>query len=116
MIPLDSTRPPLCRLLICSGDTCGKNPDIHPETLREIWNAEGLHETVSMKTSTCQDACEHASVARIITENGTEWFQNLHEQEYQELIAWARECKRTQSLAKRPPLLAHKLFRGQIPG
>ncbi len=115
MISLDIKRtPPLCRLLICNGGSCGQNPDIKPESIKNVWNAEGLHATVAMKICECQDACEHASVARIITAYGTEWFEHLQEQHYQALIEWARECHRTQTLAERPSILERQRFRGHI--
>lgn len=115
VISLDTHRAsPLCRLLICNGGICGNNLDIPLESLEETWNAEGLHSTVSMKICGCQEACEHASIARIITPRGTEWFEHLEREHYDALLEWARDCQKENMLVPRPKNLQKRRFKGRI--
>ncbi|MBM3227863.1 (2Fe-2S) ferredoxin domain-containing protein [Candidatus Peribacteria bacterium] len=115
MIELDTQRnPPLCRLLICNGGVCGSNKDIPLQFLEDTWKEEGLHSAVAMKICGCQDACEHASVARIITAYGTEWFENLQKEHYQALLDWARDCRKADAVVSRPEILQKLRFKGHI--
>ena len=69
---------------------------------------------ISLKICGCQDACEHASIARIITPRGTEWFEHLEREHYDALLNWARDCQRENTLVPRPKVLQKKRFKGRI--
>lgn len=115
MISLEIQKPSsLCRLLICNGGICGNNSDIPLKLLEDTWHEEGLHAVISLKICGCQDACEHASIARIITPRGTEWFEHLEREHYDALLNWARDCQRENTLVPRPKVLQKKRFKGRI--
>ncbi len=109
MINLDIQKP-LCRLLLCKGTTCGTNNELPTEFLEDTWKQEELHGVIGMKISTCQDACEHANVARVIIEGKSEWFGNLKREDYEALLAWARACRNANQLIDRPASLMQKRF------
>lgn len=110
VISLDLPPRPLCRLLICKGDTCGNNPELPAQLLEDTWKEEELQSVVGMKISTCQDKCEHAGVARIVTESGSEWYGNLNREHFEALIVWARACKEAGKMLERPDSLKKNTF------
>ena len=110
MLPLEISKP-LARLLIC-GDykTCGQNAELNREWLEDTWRAEELHGTVALKITTCQDRCDHASVARVFSGESVIQYGGLKREHYEALVEWARECKRTGMAAAAPALLADRVF------
>lgn len=104
---LTTNRQPLAQLVFCQGCCCGRTdrgrPELPVEMLKSVWKAEKLNRSVQLTISGCLGPCDLANVALLITQDGNRWIGGMAgTNEYDALVAWARECHATRRLLPLP--------------
>lgn len=86
------------QVLLCKGCCCGKTerglPEVPVDRIKAIWKSEKLNRVVQLTISGCLGPCEVPNVAVILSETGgIQWYGKIDgDEDYDALIAWAREC------------------------
>jgi hypothetical protein len=110
------TQSQLGQLVLCRGCCCGQTarglPAVPVERIKAIWKAEKLNRSIQLSISGCLGPCDLPNVALVLTPRETIWFGNLSgDDDYDQLIDWARGCHSANLLLSLPETLMEKRLR-----
>lgn len=111
------------QLIVCEGCCCGRTdrgfPPLPKERLKRLWKEQQLNSAVQLTISGCLGPCDLANVACLVSATGDiVWLGGLdRDEQYDALIAWARDCRETGRFQPPPAsLAAHRFTRFEAPG
>ena len=91
--PLATKRLVIGHVTVCQGCCCGNTengrPPVPVKWLKKEWRSRGLLKRVQLSISGCLGPCDVPNVVTISNENGTQWFGEITELQYRDLVDWA---------------------------
>ena len=106
----------LGQLVLCRGCCCGQVdrglPEVPVDRIKAIWKAEKLNRSIQLSISGCLGPCDVPNVALVLTPGEAIWLGNLSgDDDYDQLIDWARACHISAKLRSLPETLVEKRLR-----